>query len=260
MSIIQAIFGVKKTPTTAAIAAEIERACVDYDNAVGKRDAALASIGTMTDDEHRAAEEAMESRRRAADRATARIAALEKAHADAVVAEAEAARIAAVETLRKRVEACRKANTEGAAKLLAEYDEHAERLADVLASLAAIDAERDAVNEALRITPVADSVVSYHQIHRKAPDRAASEQRAVREAWVYSDGSIAEAKRRDNGDLVPPTRYRDPIFGHDPQPKLEQREIVVGKTTFRSGHYEASLSAIMLPPAFAGRSYHWPRR
>src|SRR5690242_1175698 len=139
MSILTSLFG-KKVPTSAAIAAEIDRARFDYDAAVAKRDAALASIATMTDDEHRAAEEGMESRRRAAERATARIAELEKAHANALAAEAEAARVDAAEALRKRAEASRQANDAGAAKLLAEYDEHAERLADVLGRLAALDA------------------------------------------------------------------------------------------------------------------------
>jgi hypothetical protein len=90
MKLLNHIFG-KKTPTPLAIAAEIEKARAEHAAAVAKRGAALAGLSTMNDAEHIKAEAEYQAQRRAADRAEARVADLEKAHAEALAAESREA-------------------------------------------------------------------------------------------------------------------------------------------------------------------------
>lgn len=278
MSIIQAIFG-KKTPTSENIAAEIERARADLDAATAKRDAVLASIATMSDDEHRAAEETAEARRRAAERAKARIAVLETAHADAVATEVEASRLAANEALRKRAEASRHANDAEAAKILTEYDKLATQMGDKLARLAAIDLEREAVNGELRVNPVAETVPAYSDVHRKMPDQEAAERTQVlpchvyrypgaprdteKLKWVQYQASEEVLKATIGPDGKPlsvgPVLFNNGARSTPIHPTLENREVVVSRTRFRLGRREESLGQIRLPPAFAGGTHHWPR-
>jgi hypothetical protein len=91
MKLLNHIFG-KKTPTSLAIAAEIEKARAEHTAAVAERGAALAGLSIMSDAEHIKAEAEYQAQRRAADRAEARVADLEKAHAEALAVEAEAER------------------------------------------------------------------------------------------------------------------------------------------------------------------------
>jgi hypothetical protein len=72
-----------ETPTSLAIAAEIEKARAEHAAALAKREAALAGLSTMSDAEHIKAEAEYQAQRRAADRAEARVADLEKAHVEA---------------------------------------------------------------------------------------------------------------------------------------------------------------------------------
>lgn len=260
MNILNRIFPKIASITSAEIRAEIARTEAEIATHRGNLTHAMADVATMTDTEHLKAEANSAAINRAITRLEARANALAAELPGVIAAETAAAKAAADQALRNRAEAARKATDKEAAKLLGEYAKHATQIGDILTRLEEIGAEAVAVNQALRDNPVAEHVQHYDTIHRKAPDRAASEQREVRETWVHSDGTITEAKRRDDGTLMAPTRYRDPMFGYDPQPKLEKREIVIGRTGFRAGASEASLSAIMLPPAFAGNAYYWPRR
>jgi hypothetical protein len=70
MKLLNHIFG-KKTPTSLAIATEIEKARAEHAAAVAKRGAALAGLSTMSDAEHIKAEADYQAQRRAADRAEA---------------------------------------------------------------------------------------------------------------------------------------------------------------------------------------------
>jgi hypothetical protein len=94
----------RETPTSLAIAAEIEKARAEHAAALAKREAALAGLSTMSDAEHIKAEAEYQAQRRAADRAEARVADLEKAHVEALAAESYA---------EKRAEAERSANRTG---------------------------------------------------------------------------------------------------------------------------------------------------
>lgn len=271
MSFINKVFG-KKTPNSAAIAAEIEKARKEHDDAIAKRDAAMAGLSVMDDSTHQTAEVEREAYRRAADRAAARIVELEKAHGEAVAVEEAAQKTEADKALKDRAEACQRANTVEAKKLLASYAEHAEAIADIIARLKAIDAERDEVNTALRSNPVADPVTSYTDIHRKHPDQQASEQRALAPHWVYRDappqpgelhsGNVEKAVRAtldEHGEPTSPGGAERGRFGQIITPHLEHREIVVSRTRFRPGRTEDSLDAVRLPPAFAGGKWAWPR-
>jgi hypothetical protein len=284
MNILSAVFGKTKKITSTAIAAEIEKARKEHDDAIAKRGAALAGLSLMDDSAHQKAEAEYEAHRRAADRALARVADLEQAHAEAVATEAAEAERQAAERFRQRVEAAREANEEEAAKLLAEYDAMAAKIGDILGRLKEIDSETAAVNEALRSNPVAESVQGFNQIHRKAADIPASEQRAVRKCWVFRYPGSPPDQRGDNGlkfvkedpreevreatldahgNAIPVGSVRHDYYGREIiiKPTLEDREIVVGRSRFRPGQSELSLEGnIMLPPGFRGGAAHWPRQ
>ncbi|WP_213290441.1 hypothetical protein [Bradyrhizobium sp. sGM-13] len=279
MNILNHLFG-KKAPTSLAIAAEIEKARAEHVAAVAKRGAALAGLSTMNDAEHIKAEAEYQAQRRAADRAEARVADLEEAHAEALAAEAEVEKQAEAERFRARVEAARKAVEVEAATLLRSYDEHAAAIADVLTRLDAMNAEANAVNELGRHTPGFEPVRNTDVAHRKQPDRQASEQREKRLCWVFKYPASppdtervkyqAEAAREavveatispDTGKAIPVTPERHNYFGRELilKPVLEVREIVVERTNFRPGRIEHPLSEIHLPPGFAMGKSHWPR-
>lgn len=276
MNLLSKIFG-KKPINSTTIAAEIEKARTEHDEAIAKRGAAVAGLGTMSDAEHVQAEAEYEKHRRAADRAAARIAELEAAHADALAAEAEAERVAAEQRLRDRVEAARHAVDVEAADLLQAYDEHAAAIGDILARLDAINAETNTINETIRHRPEIEGVVGVDATHRKHPDRKAGERRETVPCWVYTirhaENLNGKWSHHDEEVVLPATIGDDgnPVPGPSPvastptqtvtTPRIEMREIVTGRTDFRPGRYENSLSAIHLPPGFAKNgSAHWPRR
>ncbi|MBT1516164.1 hypothetical protein KIP88_37520 [Bradyrhizobium sp. SRL28] len=279
MKILNHIFG-KKTPTSTAIAAELEKARAEHADGIVKRGAALAGLSTMSDAEHIKAEAEYQAQRRAADRAEARVAELEKAHADALAAEAEAGKRAQADRFRARVEAARNAIEIEAAELLSAYDEHASAIANVLARLDAINTEANAVNENGRHVPGFEPVCNTDAAHRKHPDRPASERREKRLCWVFKYPASppdtdrvkyqAEAAREevveatinsDTGKAIPVTPERYNYFGRELiiRPTLDTREIVIERTNFRPGRIENPLSAIHLPPGFAFGRPHWPR-
>lgn len=278
MKLLNHIFG-KKTPTSLAIAAEIEKARAEHTAAVAERGAALAGLSIMSDAEHIKAEAEYQAQRRAADRAEARVADLEKAHAEALAVEAEAERQAESERFRQRVEAARHAIEIDGARLLAEYDQHAAPLADVLTRLDAINAEVNAINEAGQHVPSFEPVCNIDVAHRKHPDRLPSERREKRPCWVVkypasppdtermkyqteaAREEVIEATIGADGKAIPipPERYN--YYGRELiiRPMLETREIVIERTSFRPGRIENPLSAIHLPPGFAFGKPHWPR-
>jgi hypothetical protein len=102
-----------------------------------------------------------------------------------LAAEEAAAKAAADAALRASAWACRKANEKEAAKLLREYDEHANAIGEIIAKLKAMDAEREAINKELRTNAVCEPVRSYVDIHRTTPGAEGTEQRAKVPCWVY---------------------------------------------------------------------------
>jgi len=260
MNILNRIFPKIASITSDEIRAEIARTEAEIATHRGNLTHAMGDVATMTDAEHLKAEANIAAINRAITRLEARANALAAELPGVIAAETAAAKAEADQALRNRAEAARKATDKEAAKLLGEYAKHAAHIGDILTRLNEIGRESEAVNQALRDNPVAEHVQNYDTIHRKAPDREASEQREVREVWVYpQDGEVVEAKRRDNGELVPPTRWRSSAHRHDPQPVLEKREIVVASTNFRRGEYLEGLSAVRLPGAFAGNAHFYPR-
>lgn len=272
MGMIEKLFGGKTAITSAAIKAKIANAeseiAANYDKLAG----ALVDIATMTDAEHIKAEADIAATKRAIARLDATVAHLTGELPNIIAKEEAAAKTAADEALRQRAEASRKANTVEAKKLLASYAEHAGAIADILAKLKDMDSEREAINAALRVSPVADGVESYNHLHRKHPDRQASERREMAPHWVYDEPArlkdelladhaptIIRATLDEHGNPIKPGEVHYNRFGRPVQPRLENREVVVSRTHFRPGHYENPLSAIHLPPAFAGGKAAWPR-
>lgn len=260
MGLIEKLFPSKTTVTSALIRAEIKRAEGEITTLRAKLDTAESEIATLDDAAHVKVIESNAAIRRSIARIEARIAHLDT-ELPAVIAAEEADRLAAAtDAVRARAEAARKENSKEAKALLADYDVAAEKIANILIRLAAIDSERDAVNEALRANPIAEPVVGYSENYRKHPDREASERREMRPVWVHGNGKVEVAHLDQLGNPI----KADRIWNHMKQGyedvNFEQREVVVGQTYFRPGHYELPLSAIILPAGFSGGVSHWPRR
>lgn len=259
MSFLEKIFGNKFVATSTMILSAIKRNELEIAALQVKAEHEMSDVATMTDAQHVAAEAGNAATKRAIARLDGAIARLSDELPKVIASEEVAAKTAADEALRQWAEATRKANTKEAQKLLAEYNKLASLLADICARLAEIAAETSRANAELRLNPVAEIVTGYEAIHRKHPDKEASEHREMRDVWVHQDGSVTPAKRDEAGQLVPTPVTFDRTVGYDPKPKLERREIVVRRTSHRPGRYEASLSALHLPPGFAGGATHWPR-
>jgi hypothetical protein len=280
MSILERFFGGKPTVITSTlIRADIERCESEIAALHGKMDGAMAGLATMTDADHVAAEATIAAGKRSVARLDARVAHLTAELPKVIAAEEAAAKVAADEALRQRAEAARKANTKEAAKLLTEYDKLAGPMADILARLAEITDEANAVNAELHKTPVAEGVIGYSTLHRKTPDRPASKRFEPRLCWVYrypasprdtettkyvqipASEEVREATIGPDGKPIPVGAVTYDQFGRNIiiHPKLETREIVVERTMERKGVSEEPLSEISLPPAFAGGKRHWPR-
>lgn len=273
MSFMTKIFGGKiATVTSTMIRAEIARAEGESNTLRLKLRDQTASVALLSDDEHIKVEVDIAATRRAIARLDARLAHLNGELPRVIEAETAADKVTADTALAARAEAAREANTKDAAKLLKDYDKLAAQVGDIIARLAEIDAETNTVNSELRRNPVAKSVVRYDTLHRKTPDQSASEVRAMRPHWIYRDApplpnEIAASIREEavlatldgSGKPVRPGTVRRNRFGGIIQPQLEMREVVVERTAFRSGNYVAPLSAIHLPPGFAGGTSHWPR-
>ncbi|OYU88215.1 MAG: hypothetical protein CFE29_17925 [Bradyrhizobiaceae bacterium PARB1] len=273
------------TSKTTAITAEMIRADITrcegeisahHDQMAG----VMANIATMTDSDHVTAEAKIAATKRAIARLDARVGHLAAELPKVVAAEQASAKIAADELLRQRAEAARKANTKEAAKLLSEYEKLAGPMADIFARLAEIRTETDVVNAQLSKNKVAETVSSFETIHRKTPDRLASERRETRLCYVYrypasprdtetvkyvqipASEEVREATIGRDGNPLPVGAVHYDQFGRNIiiHPKLEDREIVVERKPAKRGLYEESLDEIRLPPAFAGGEQHWPRK
>ena len=70
-------------------------------------------------------------------------------------------------------------------KLLDAFGQHAESIASILTEMKAMDAEREAVNAALRSNPVAEPVAGYNEIYRATEGTEATETYARRKCWVF---------------------------------------------------------------------------
>ncbi|PPQ21101.1 hypothetical protein CV770_02375 [Bradyrhizobium sp. AC87j1] len=259
MNILKSLFG-KKPITSTAIAAEIAQARAEHDAALAKRGAALAGLGLMDDAAHQKAEAEYEVHRRAADRAAARLADLERAHAEALVTEAVSEKQAEAERFRQRVTNARNDVEVEAAALLRDYDATAAKLGDIIARLGEIDTEASAVNEAGRRAPGFEPVRSIDAAHRQHPGRQAIERREMQQCWVFANGDVLAVRTNADGEVI----KEESRWVHHEQrfdtPRLEQREIIVSRTQARPGHYEAGLNGIVLPPGFARGAAHWPRK
>ncbi|WP_439925284.1 hypothetical protein [Nitrobacter sp. JJSN] len=274
MNFIAKVFG-KKTPNSTTIAAEIDRSTKERDDTLQKLQDVHTGLALMSDDDHRVADERAGAMRRTVARLEAGIAELQKAHDDAIIAEAEAERLASLDQLRARAEAARHAVSVESKALLEQYDLLAEKMAAVISRVTEIDVEVAAVNEALRTNRVAEDVPSVTQTWRKAPDQQAGERREKRPCWVHhvrhaekwddkwthhDDEFVSQATLDENGKPIPTA---PPVASNVLQsvtvPHIEMREVVVSRTQFRPGRVEAPLSGIHLPTGFAGGTAHWPR-
>jgi hypothetical protein len=260
MGMLEKFFGVKSaTISSEMIRDEIARAESELATLQASLSGALSAVATMSDEEHIKAEADVASTKRAISRLEARVTQLNIELPNVLAAEQAAAKIAADEALRRRAEAVRKASSKEAAALLREYDKLAGQIVDILSRFEEISTETNAVNDALRLNLVAEHITDYTTIHRKHPDRPASEQREMRPCWVYGDGTVIEAEKATDGNYKRP----DPRWVHHlekfVEPQIESREVVVGQTHFRPGRWEISLGEVHLPPGFAGGAHHWPR-
>lgn len=254
-------FSPKTTITSDAICTRIADAETDIAAHRAKIGKALADVAAFSDFEHVKAEGEIAATERAITRLESLVAHLSAGLPAVIAAEEAAAKTATDDALRQRAEAARKATTDESKKLLERYGTLAKQMADVLARLAEIDVETSEVNAILQRNPVAPLVASYAQLHRKAPDREASETKESRRVWTFSDGYSEIALVNADGSVRP----HDPHWGFQEQKflagTLVYRETVVSKTHFRGGAYLEGFSAIQLPPAFWGdRNYYWPRK
>lgn len=261
MLILDKLFGAKAIAITSAmIHDEIANAESEIAAHRTKLSGALSAIAVMSDAEHVKAEADIAATKRAIARLESRIAHLDTELPKVISSEETAAKIAADEALRRRADASRKANTKEAAALLRDYDKLAGQIGGILARLDEIANETNNVNGVLRLNPVTETIASYSVLHRKHPDQPRSERRAMRPTWVYDDGTTEEARLDAEGN----PKRAEPKWGFREQrfltPRLENREVVVGRTDFRPGRYEDHLGAIHLPPGFAGGITHWPRK
>lgn len=272
INLLEKFFPAKTTITSATIKAEIDYSESEINRIQAQIGPKLAAIATMTDAEHVKAEADIAANKRAIDRLDQRIAHLQSELPAVLAAEEAAAKATADSALRARAEACRKANTKEAARLLAEYDVHANAIGEIVAKLKAMDTTREAINSELRTNPVCEPVRSYVEIHRTTPGTVATEQRAKVLHWVYRDAPprpdevvgdtemAIRASLDDAGKPIPQRVAQFGRFGRIITPTLEKREVVVSRTYARPPRCEHSLDDVRLPPGFAGNGkWHWPR-
>ena len=248
MNILSAIFPKAKKITSEAIATEIQRAESDLAATHDKLARVFDGLAVMSDEQHADAEDKATTLRRYGERLQARIDALRAEHEAAIAAEAEAAKVAAAVAHQKRIEAARHAVEIEGAELLRAYESAAAQIAETLARVAEINAEA----QECRVPDV-------DHVHRKHPDREATEHREQRLCWVHHDGSFTEAHKNASGEYVQPMRTFDRTHGYDPAPELKMHEVVVSRGSFRPGRFEDALASVRLPPAFAGGQWAWPR-
>lgn len=259
MGIISSLFPAKTAINSESIRDQIAR--TEGEIAALRENLATQSDGValLSDAEHVKLDSDLAAIRRAITRLEARANHLVAELPAIVVAEESAAKTAADNTLRLRAEAVRRANTKEAAALLREYESHVAKLGDVFTRLNEISAETNIVNQALGLNPVAEHVLSYDDVHRRHPSQEATEIREVRPVWRYPSGTVTPAVEDGAGGYT----RAEPLWIHREQryemPVLAREEVVASRSPFKPGHYELSLTGIVLPPGFAGGTAHWPR-
>ena len=225
INFISKVFG-KKTPNSTTIAAEIDRSTKERDDILQKLQDTHAGLALMSDDDHRLADEHAAALRRSVARLDAGIAELQKTHDDAIIAEAEAERLAVLDRLRTRAEAAHKSVNVGAKVLLNEYDSLAEQMATVISRVTEIEIEVTEVNKALRANRVAEDVQSVAQTWRTTPGTEATEQRAKVPCWVYRyPGSPADMGEEKYQYEAPREEVRRATLGPDGKPVPGATEI-----------------------------------
>lgn len=265
MTLLKQLFG-KTVPTSANIAAEIDKARAELEAVRTKISNALAGIATMSDAEHVVAEALQAEQKRAEARLLARIDTLTADHERVLAEEAEAARAAEEAAFAERVKAARAAVENDVLKHLHKYEEAAKTVAASLAALKSIQVEVDAVNAELRKRGrSADRIPSYNQLHRKEADHITPD---VEESRLYyvrrTDGGeyVKIADVDDHGNPIPPIRSLDSKTGRpEPDPgRFEMRVVTVRRGRTRLGASLPSLpETVLLPPGLLGSSWHWPR-
>lgn len=260
MNMIAKFFTSKTTITSDTIRARLADAETEIAAHRAKIGSAFAGVAAMSDAEHVKIEGEIAATERAITRLESLVVYLNAELPTVIATEEAAAKTAADEALRQRAEAARRAVNKESATLLREYDSLAAKIGDILFRLEEIASEANSVNAALRLNPVAESVLGYDTVHRKHPEREASEQREVRPVWRYPSGTVIPAVEDGAGGY----KKAEPLWVHHEQryevPVLAQEEIVVSRTSFRPGHFEADLTSITLPAGFSGGPAHWPRK
>lgn len=258
MSFINKLLGSKAAVTSAGIRDEIEMAESEAAALRAKIEGVMDGIAAFSDEQHLAAEANVAALRRAITRLEARANTLAAEFPTVIAAEEAAQKAEADKALTDRAEKCRKANTVEAKKLLADYDRLASQMGDIFQRLDKIAEERNAINKELKDNPVADDLPHWHDLFRKQPDRQAFVRRELRPAWVFSNGDVEPAQTDSDGNVIRvDVRWIHHLQRFE-EPRLEQREIIAERGTFRPGMSEVPLPTV-LPAGFSGGKAHWPR-
>lgn len=166
MSMITKFFSKSAAITSDMLRNEISKAEGEIVTLQSKLAAARSGIMFMSDSEHQAVEADAAATERAITRLDARIAHLRSELPRLEAAEEAAQAAAKDEALRNRAEACRNANAVESKKLLTEFDKLASQMGDILARLKDIGDETNSVNQALRLSPVAERITCFENLYR----------------------------------------------------------------------------------------------
>jgi hypothetical protein len=169
MGIVDKLLGSKTAITSATIREEISKAERDIADHRAKIEAANVNVALLSDEAHVKIESEIAADRRAITRLEARVSLLTEQLPTVLAAEEAAQAAAKDEALRKRAEACRNANTVESKKLLIEYDAAAAKIGEILARLNEIADETNSVNQALRLSPLAENIICYETLFRRHP-------------------------------------------------------------------------------------------
>lgn len=169
MSIITKLFSKSSVITSDMIRKEISEAESKLADHRAKIQAANVNVALLSDEAHVQIENEIAVDRRAITRLEARVSHLNDELPRVEAAEAAAEAAAKDEALRKRAEVSRNANIVESKKLLTEFDKLASQMGDVLARLNEVADETNIVNQALRLSPIAESITCYETLYRKHP-------------------------------------------------------------------------------------------
>ena len=251
MSMLAKLLGSKKPATSAAIAdliSQHEANRLREEDRAAKARAALASPGLLDDAAHVEAEATAAEADRAVRRIDDRLTHLRTAHADALKVEARAA-------LKARAEAARKLVANGP-RLLAEYEEHAARLAETAAKLAEINASVFRANAAIATARKADRDAEHPDLVACVAERFLSEPDEVKPDVTVA-AEIWEEPTQDG-------RWtRSAVFNESGRPqnvaarKRAVERVIPGKT--RKGRsLPCPTAGLNIPAARIGAKPFWP--